>query len=44
VAAVTLLCSRMANVEPWQISRRIFLPILAGLTAAVVVDLFRGSP
>jgi C4-dicarboxylate transporter, DcuC family len=44
VAAVTLLCSRMANVEPWQISRSIFLPILAGLTAAVVVDSFRGSP
>ena len=43
VAAVSLLCGRMANVEPWEISKRILVPILAGVTAAVVVDSFRAS-
>jgi len=36
VAAVTIISGEMANVEPWQISRRVFAPILAGMTAAVI--------
>jgi DcuC family C4-dicarboxylate transporter len=44
VAAVNFLCSGMAKVEPWQITRRVFVPILAGLTAAIVVDAWRGTP
>jgi DcuC family C4-dicarboxylate transporter len=42
VAAVTLLCGGLAGVEPKQIAKRLFLPILAGLASAIVVDSLRG--
>jgi len=41
VAAVTVLCGSMANVEPWRISRRVLVPIIVGLAAALLVDVIR---
>lgn len=42
VAAVTLMCARLTSTEPIDLVKRVSLPLLAGITAAIVAVALRG--
>ncbi|HMP15857.1 MAG TPA: hypothetical protein PKD72_02445, partial [Gemmatales bacterium] len=41
VAAVTLMCARLTDTKPWDLSKRVILPLVCALAFSILVVMVR---